>query len=218
VFQKKLADQPMMRSVLADMALTMEGIVALVMRLARAFDRAQSDPREAAYARLLTPVVKYWVCKKAPAFIYEAMECLGGNGYVEESMLPRLYREAPVNAIWEGSGNVMCLDALRALSREGETAQMVFEELAAGGRDLPGSAEAASRIAKSLTGADAEAHARLGVEQFALLAAAAALRVRAPADIAIAFAQANLAQPRGSTFGSVALDNPDKILARALPH
>jgi putative acyl-CoA dehydrogenase len=112
----------------------------------------------------------------------------------------------------------MCLDALRALSREGEAAQMVFEELAAGGRDLPGSAEAASRIAKSLTGVDAEAHARLGVEQFALLAAASALRAHAPAEIAIAFAQANLAQPRGSTFGSVALDNPDKILARALPH
>jgi putative acyl-CoA dehydrogenase len=200
------------------MALTMEGIVALVMRLARAFDRAATDPREAACARLLTPVVKYWVCKKAPAFIYEAMECLGGNGYVEESIMPRLYREAPVNAIWEGSGNVMCLDALRALSREGEAAQLVFEELAAGGRDLPGSAEAASRIAKSLTGADAEAHARLGVEQLALLAAASALRAHAPADIAIAFAQANLAQLRGSTFGSVALNGPDKILARALPY
>jgi putative acyl-CoA dehydrogenase len=165
----------------------------------------------------MTPVVKYWVCKKAPAFIYEAMECLGGNGYVEESILPRLYREAPVNAIWEGSGNVMCLDAMRALSREGEAAQMVFEELAAGGRDLPGSAETASRIAKSLTGADAEAHARLGVEQLALLAAAAALRRQAPAGIAIAFAQANLAQLRGATFGSVTIENPGSILARALP-
>jgi putative acyl-CoA dehydrogenase len=217
VFQKKLADQPMMRTVLADLALTMEGIVALVMRLARAFDRAQSDPREAAYARLLTPVVKYWVCKKAPAFIYETMECLGGNGYVEESMLPRLYREAPVNAIWEGSGNVMCLDALRALSREGEAAQLVFDELATGARDLPGSAEAAARIAKSLTGADAEARARVGVEQLALLAAAAALRAHAPTDIAIGFAQANLAQPRGSMFGSTTIDNPARILSRALP-
>jgi putative acyl-CoA dehydrogenase len=217
VFQKKLADQPLMRTVLADMALTMEGVVALTMRLARAFDRAASDPREAAYARLMTPVVKYWVCKKAPAFIYEAMECLGGNGYVEESILPRLYREAPVNAIWEGSGNVMCLDAMRALSREGETAQMVFEELASGGRDLPGSAEAASRIAKSLSGPDAEAHARAGVEQLALLAAAAALRAQAPADVAIAFADTNLAQPRGSTFGSVTIARPDAILARALP-
>jgi putative acyl-CoA dehydrogenase len=216
-FQKKLADQPLMRTVLADMALTMEGIVALTMRLARAFDRAASDPREAAYARLMTPVVKYWVCKKAPAFIYEAMECLGGNGYVEESILPRLYREAPVNAIWEGSGNVMCLDALRALSRDGETAQMVFDELASGGRDLPGSAETASRIAKSLSGAEAEAHARLGVEQLALLAAGAALRAQAPAEVAIAFAQANLAQPRGATFGSVTIAKPEAILTRALP-
>jgi putative acyl-CoA dehydrogenase len=195
----------------------MEGIVALTMRLARAFDRAASDLREAAYARLMTPVVKYWVCKKAPAFIYEAMECLGGNGYVEESILPRLYREAPVNAIWEGSGNVMCLDALRALSREGETAQMVFDELAAGGRDLPGSGETASRIARSLSGADAEAHARLGVEQLALLAAGAALRRQAPAEIAIAFAEVNLSQLRGSNFGSVAIANPAAILARALP-
>jgi putative acyl-CoA dehydrogenase len=90
VFQKKLADQPMMRTVLADLALTVEGAVALAMRLARAFDRGPSDPREAAYARLLTPVIKYWICKTAPAFLYEAMECLGGNGYVEDSMLPRL--------------------------------------------------------------------------------------------------------------------------------
>ena len=120
VFQKGLLDQPMMRAVLADMALDLEGAVALVMRVCRALDRASSDPREAAYARLLTPVAKYWICKIAPAFLFEAMECLGGNGYVEESILPRLYREAPVNAIWEGSGNVMCLDVLRALRHEEE--------------------------------------------------------------------------------------------------
>jgi putative acyl-CoA dehydrogenase len=120
VFQKHLADQPMMRTVLADMALEVEAATALVMRLARSFDLAASDPREAMRARLLTPAVKYWVCKSAPGFIYEAMECLGGNGYVEESLLPRLYREAPVNAIWEGSGNVMCLDVLRALARDGD--------------------------------------------------------------------------------------------------
>ena len=114
VFQKHLYDQPMMRTVLADLALEVEGAVALVMRLSRAFDRAATDPREAAYARLVTPAAKYWTSKTAPGFIYEAMECLGGNGYVEESMLPRLYREAPVNAIWEGSGNVMCLDVLCA--------------------------------------------------------------------------------------------------------
>ena len=118
-----------MRAVLADLALEVEGAVALVMRLSRAFDHAAADPREAAYARLLTPAAKYWICKTAPGFIFEAMECLGGNGYVEESVLPRLYREAPVNAIWEGSGNVMCLDVLRALKRDQEAAEF-FERLA----------------------------------------------------------------------------------------
>ena len=114
MFQKTLSDQPMMRTVLADMALEVEGALAAVMRLCRSFDLASSVPTEAARARLLTPAVKYWVCKTAPALIYEAMECLGGNGYVEETTLARLYREAPVNAIWEGSGNVMGLDVLRA--------------------------------------------------------------------------------------------------------
>src|SRR6266702_1053400 len=110
VFQKHLADQPLMQAVLADMALHVEASVALVMRLCRAFDQAPDDPGEAAYMRLVTPAIKYWVCKSAPGFLYEAMECLGGNGYVEEGILARHYRESPVNAIWEGSGNVMCLD------------------------------------------------------------------------------------------------------------
>ena len=118
VFQKHLADQPLMRAVLSDMALHVEASVALVMRLCRSFDRAPDDARETAFMRLLTPAIKYWVCKSAPGFLYEAMECLGGNGYVEEGILARHYRESPVNAIWEGSGNVMCLDVLRALSRE----------------------------------------------------------------------------------------------------
>ncbi|MFZ3361584.1 MAG: isovaleryl-CoA dehydrogenase, partial [Xanthobacteraceae bacterium] len=118
VFGKRLYDQPMMRSVLADMALEIEAAVALVFRLARALDRAAHDASEAAYARVMTPAAKYWICKLAPGLTFEAMECLGGNGYVEEIMMPRLYREAPVNAIWEGSGNVMCLDVLRALGRE----------------------------------------------------------------------------------------------------
>src|SRR5207248_6782596 len=140
VFQKKLADQPMMRTLLADMALEVEGATALMMRLCRSFDLAGSDPKEAARARLLTPAVKYWVCKRAPGFIYEAMECLGGNGYVEEAPLARLYREAPVNAIWEGSGNVMCLDVLRALAREGEAARALIDELAGATTGLPGTA------------------------------------------------------------------------------
>ena len=118
-FGKQLIDQPLMQRVLADMALDLAGALALSLRLAEAFDMAEDQPAEAAYARLMTPAVKYWVCKIAPAFLYEAMECLGGNGYVEESALPRLYREAPVNAIWEGSGNVMALDVVRALNSRG---------------------------------------------------------------------------------------------------
>ena len=102
-----------MRRVLADMAVEVEAATALAMRLARSFDLAANDAQEAARARLLTPAVKFWICKRAPVLICEAMECLGGNGYVEESLLPRVYREAPVNAIWEGSGNIMALDVLR---------------------------------------------------------------------------------------------------------
>src|SRR6516225_7895723 len=129
VFQKHLADQPLMQAVLSDMALHVEASAALVMRLCHAFDRMHDDANEAAYMRLLTPAIKYWVCKSSPALLYEAMECLGGNGYVEEGILARHYREAPVNAIWEGSGNVMCLDVLRAMSREADAALSVLQRL-----------------------------------------------------------------------------------------
>ena len=193
VFQKHLADQPMMRTVLADMALEVEAATALVMRLARSFDLAASDPREATRARLLTPAVKYWVCKTAPGFIYEAMECLGGNGYVEESLLPRLYREAPVNAIWEGSGNVMCLDVLRALvPRPRRRAN------AAGGAGCRSRGPARHARGRWIS---SSAHfprpmprrgARAGVGRLALLAAAAALRAAAPPEVAELFARARL--------------------------
>ncbi|MBV8925815.1 MAG: acyl-CoA dehydrogenase family protein, partial [Bradyrhizobium sp.] len=165
VFQKHLADQPLMRAVLADMALHVEASTAAVMRLCRAFDRMGDDPLEAAYMRLLTPAVKYWTCKSAPPFLFEAMECLGGNGYVEEGILARHYREAPVNAIWEGSGNVMCLDVLRALSREAEAAMAVLEVLGEASHGLPGARETATFIAKAFRRADGERMARLAVEK-----------------------------------------------------
>jgi putative acyl-CoA dehydrogenase len=215
VFQKRLADQPMMRTVLADMALDSEAAVALVMRLARSFDLADSEPLEAARARLLTPVVKYWVCKTAPAFVYEAMECLGGNGYVEDGVLARLYREAPVNAIWEGSGNVMCFDVLRALARETE-ARDVLAALEAQCRDLPGAADAAAFIAQTLSAPNAEARARAAVERLALLAATAALRESALA-LAGMFARARLAEQRGRTYGTVTSEGAALLLERALP-
>src|ERR1044072_2109918 len=218
VFQRHLADQPMMRTLLADMALEVEGATALTMRLCRSFDLAASDAEEAARARLLTPAVKYWVCKTAPGFIYEAMECIGGNGYVEETPLARLYREAPVNAIWEGSGNVMCLDVVRALSREGEAAQAVLSDLVRQCGDLPGAKEAAAFIARTLSGAETEAQARAAVERLALLAAAAALTESAPA-VAGAFARTRLCSSHGGTFGTADLSVPEVTMLseRALP-
>jgi putative acyl-CoA dehydrogenase len=219
VFQKHLADQPMMQAVLADMALEVEAATALVMRLARSFDLAASDPHEAARARLLTPAVKYWVCKTAPGFVYEAMECLGGNGYVEESILPRLYREAPVNAIWEGSGNVMCLDVLRALSHEGDAGLAVLAALGREAGDLPGAAEAADFIRRALSGPHAEARARAAVGHLALLAAAAALRHASAPDAADLFARTRLRVGHGPIYGTsdVSPEEARSTLERALP-
>src|SRR5690606_17341012 len=114
-FQRKLIDQPLMTNVLADLALESEAALALTMRLARAYD--ETDEAATAFRRVVTPAAKFWICKRAPYVVCEAMEVLGGSGYIEESIMPRLYREAPVNSIWEGSGNVMCLDVLRAIAR-----------------------------------------------------------------------------------------------------
>ncbi len=219
VFQKHLVDQSMMRAVLADLALEMEGATALVMRLARAYNLAASDPGEAARARLLTPAVKYWVCKRAPGFTYEAMECLGGNGYVEESVLPRLYREAPVNAIWEGSGNVMCLDVLRALAHEGEAGRAVLAALAEEAADLPGTRAARAAVERAFSAPDVEADARLAVERLALLAAAGALRQSAGPEVAILFARTRLQDGHGAMYGTseISLDDARRLIDRALP-
>ena len=168
--------------------------------------------------RLLTPAIKYWVCKSAPGFLYEAMECLGGNGYVEEGILARHYRESPVNAIWEGSGNVMCLDVLRALSREPDAATAVLQDIAEQAKGLPGGAEAVASIAKSFRRPDGERVARLAVEKLALLAATAALNKIAPHHAEL-FAATRLATPHASMYGAVDLANDDikGLLARALP-
>jgi putative acyl-CoA dehydrogenase len=159
------------------------------------------------------------VCKTAPLFIDEAMECLGGNGYVEESVLPRLYREAPVNAIWEGSGNVMCLDVLRAVSHEGEAARAVLGALAGEAADLPGAGESADFIAGALSAADAEARARSAVGRLALLAAAAALRESSTPQVAELFARTRLAVRHGAMYGTgdIAPDDARLLLERALP-
>jgi putative acyl-CoA dehydrogenase len=218
VFQKHLVHQPMMREVLADLALDVDAATALVMRLARAYDLAASDPREAARARLLTPAVKYWVCKRASGVIGEAMECLGGNGYVEESVLPRLYREAPVNAIWEGSGNIMCLDVLRALAHDGEAARAVLAALGEEAADLPGARAALASLERAFAAPDVEAQARVAVDGLAVLAAAAALGQGAP-EVANLFARTRLEHGHGALYGTseISAEEARRLIERALP-
>ncbi|WP_425904896.1 acyl-CoA dehydrogenase family protein [Nitrobacter sp. TKz-YC02] len=218
VFQKRLVDQPLMHAVLADMALHVEASLALVMRLCRACDEAPSNPKAATWMRLLTPAVKYWICKSLPGFLYEAMECLGGNGYVEENILPRHYREAPVNAIWEGSGNVMCLDVLRALAHEGEAAVAVLEDFVVDTNGLPGAAEAVAFLAKTFRRPDCERVARQAVETLAQLAAVAALNRTSPNQAAL-FATTRLGGTHGRLFGTAELSAAQSrdLLERALP-
>lgn len=202
VFQRRLSDQPAMAMVLADLALEAEAMAALAFRLAASFDGAAvGSTEEAARARVLTPVVKLAVCKAAPAFIAEAMEVLGGNGYVEDSGLPRLYREAPVNAIWEGSGNVMALDLARVAAHEPQALAAVISSLARQTAGLPGAAEAVESVAAALGGNDREAMARHAADRLAALAATAALAESAPAPVAEAYAATRLATPR-AMFGA----------------
>jgi putative acyl-CoA dehydrogenase len=206
VFGKPLYGQPMMRAVLADLALEVEGAIALVMRLSRAIDHAGVDAQEAAYARLLTPAAKYRICKLVPGFVFEAMECLGGNGYVEESVLPRLFRESPVNAIWEGSGNVMCLDVLRALKHDNEA-------------DIIAALAREAGVACDGLAVTNEGEARRLVGELAILASAIALRATAPAVVADAFLQTRLADRHGAIYGTSALGDStiELLLQRALP-
>ena len=201
-FGKRLVDQPLMRAVLADLALEVEAATALMLRLARAFDEAPGDPAARAFARLATAVAKYWVCKRAPGLIYEAMECLGGGGYVEESILPRLYREAPVNSIWEGSGNVMCLDVLRSLGREPEALPAFWAELDAARGNPRLDAVVATLKQELARPQDAERQARWLVEQMALALQASLLLRHAPTGVAEAFVVSRLDAPSLS-FGAL---------------
>ncbi len=215
VFGRLLADQPAMRAVLADLALECEANTALVFRLTRAYDRRPSDQAEAAYARLMTPAIKYLVTKSAPPFIYETLECLGGNGYVEDLAMARLYREAPLNAIWEGSGTVVALDVLRVLHRDRETAQAVIDGLAVicGG---PGKA-AADAIKQSLDREDRESHARIVAEKLGRLGALAALQER-NGLLAEAYAATRLQGAPRATFGACDLRVVQSlVLSRVLP-
>lgn len=218
VFQKRLIDQPLMTNVLADLALDSEATAALSFRAARAFDRAHASQAEAAYKRLMTPVAKYWVCKRAPQFAYEAMECLGGSGYVEESIAARIYREMPVNAIWEGSGNVMCLDVLRALHREPSILEPVLTELAAAcGCDAHYDRTLAQLKDLFTHPVVRESEARQVVELIATLAAGSLLLLYTTSAVAVGFCRARLGE-RLSMYGTLPADvDLRAIVARARP-
>jgi putative acyl-CoA dehydrogenase len=215
-FGRRLAEQPLMQSVLADLALEVEAATALAFRLARAYDEAPADEGSRAFARIATAVAKYWVCKRAPHLIYEAMECLGGNGYVEESPLPRLYREAPVNAIWEGSGNVICLDVLRAMVREPASLPALLGELRLARGAHPAFDARLAELERGLADpADAELRARDLVERMALALEACLLLRFAPPAVGEAFCAARLTGRGGLLFGALPADLPRaEILGR----
>jgi putative acyl-CoA dehydrogenase len=217
-FGQRLIDTPMMRNVLADMALEVEAHVALAMRVSGAFDRA-ADEQEDLLRRVITPVAKYWVCKRCPALTVEAMEVLGGNGYVEDGPMPRLYRQAPLNSIWEGSGNIMCLDVLRAMRKHPRTLEALEAEIApAVGRNAALD-RFVGRLRRDLLDAEAaEGRARRLVESIALAVQAALLVRHAPDEVAQAFCASRLDGDWGRNFGTLPATTAfDAVLARAWP-
>jgi putative acyl-CoA dehydrogenase len=200
-FGRRLAEQPLMQNVLADLALETEAAALLALRLARAFDRAADDAHERLLMRLMTPVAKYWLCKRLPPLVAEAMECLGGNGYVEEAPLARLYREAPLNGIWEGSGNVVCLDTLRSFEREPEGFEALLEEIARGGARSRKAATAIPQLLRSAGGAEFEA--RRIVETAAVALQASLMERHALPEAADAYCASRLEHHGGRAFGTL---------------
>ena len=200
-FGKKLIDQALMMNVLADLALESEAATVLTMRLARAYD--EDDQAALVWRRVMTPAAKFWICKRAPLVAAEAMEVLGGSGYVEECVMPRLYREMPVNSIWEGAGNIMCLDVLRALERVPDAAKLFLDEVTESAQADMRLRTAADRLKRKLAGRDRkdESQARSIVRDLVLTIQAALLFRDAPAPVAEAFCSLRLGEEPGGTFG-----------------
>jgi putative acyl-CoA dehydrogenase len=217
VFQKTLVDQPAMAAVLADLALESEAATALSLRLARTQEQSAVSESEAAYLRLMTPAVKYWVTKRGPGFAYEAMEVWGGNGYVESGIMSRLYRDIPVNAIWEGSGTVMCLDVLRVLQRSPESAEAVMADLARHKGADPSFDAWWARVAEALQNASEQTCRRL-TEDLCKLAAAAIFLDSGPDAVAKAYIATRLGGGAGDCYGILPADCDTRALVdRALP-
>jgi putative acyl-CoA dehydrogenase len=201
-FGRALINQPLMTNVLADLALESEAATALALRLAGAFDR-QDDPREAAFSRLVTPVAKYWICKRAAAHAAEALEVQGGSGYVEESLMPWLYRQAPLNSIWEGSGNLMALDVLRALGRTPGLRDALADELEPARGSDPRFDRFAEATLAELSGPAEEGSARRLAERIALAIQGALLVRFAPRPVAEGFCASRLGCDAGRVFGAL---------------
>ena len=200
-FQKKLIDQALMSNVLADLALESEAATVLTMRLARAYD--EDDALALVWRRVMTPAAKFWICKRAPLLAAEAMEVLGGSGYVEECVLPRIYRELPVNSIWEGAGNIMCLDVLRALERMPGAAELLLAEIAQATHADTRLRNIACRLERKLTEQNwkEEAQARVVVRDLVLAMQATLLLAHSPSPIADAFCASRFGEEPGGTFG-----------------
>ena len=204
-FGKKLIDQPLMQNVLADLAVESEAATALALRLARSFDRAATDEHERVMQRLLTPVAKFWICKRGSHFAQEAMECLGGNGYVEEGgegVMARIYREMPLNSIWEGAGNIMAIDLLRAL-RKADAAAALAHELAPAQGMHPALDHLAASLPTRVELMATEMEARRLAQDVALAVQAALLAQTAPPAVFGAFCDSRLAGHWGHSFGSL---------------
>jgi putative acyl-CoA dehydrogenase len=217
-FGRKLADQPLMQNVLADLALESEAATAFALRLARCFDQT-GDPAQALLGRILTPAGKYWLCKRGPGFGAEAMEVMGGNGYVEDGPLARLYREFPVNSIWEGSGNVMCLDLLRAFGKTPAARDALAAELALAGRANAAFNTFAGQLLADLDRPQGDEYgARRLAERIVVAVQGALLLAHAPAFVADAFVASRIAVDVGGAYGRLPAGvDCAAILARALP-
>ncbi|MDR0191552.1 acyl-CoA dehydrogenase family protein [Pseudomonas yamanorum] len=212
-----LSEQPLMQNVLADLALESEASLALSMRMGRALDHLDNE-QEAKFARLVTAVGKYWICKRAPAMINEAAECMGGAGYVEDSILPRLYREAPVNSTWEGSGNVQCLDVLRALSKEPGVLEALFVELGDGHGHKHLARHIEQLKSAFMDTQDIQYRARQLTEDIAVALQAKLLLEAGNASVSDGFIASRLGESSGRVYGTLPRGvNVEAIVARSTP-
>jgi putative acyl-CoA dehydrogenase len=213
-FGAYLIDQPIMTAVLADLAIEAEAALTLTMRLARALDH-RDDPHEDALVRLGTAIGKYWICKRAPCHAYEALECIGGSGVMEDSPMPRLYREAPINAIWEGSGNVQCLDIARAIAKSPETLEAYFAEVGSAAGEIPTLAAHAAALRNDTRDlCDFEARARNLCDSLATTLQAAAL-IRAGSPAAEPFCRSRLEARGAHNYGALSGVDGAAIVKRA---